>query len=111
MDLLTSKVPRALDAKPKLLGLELTDLAVVFLYLSLSNLFFGTTSLKVPLVWGVSLGLFGFLYFFKRGKPDHYLQDVGEYFAKPDVYSAGAPDLEYQHYLPLREDWKKEPND
>lgn len=101
MDLLTSKVPRTLEAKSKLFGFELFDLVIVLIYLSVSNLIFGTTQLKWPLVWGVSILLCGFLHFYKKGKPDGHLQDTGEYLAKPDVYCAGAPDLEYQHYLPF----------
>lgn len=103
MELYTSHVPRALDVKTKLFGFELTDLVVMLLYLSISNLLFGTTVLKLPLVWGVSIGLAVFLYFFKKGKPDRYLQDFGEYLSKPDVFSAGEPDVEYCHFGPLQQ--------
>lgn len=102
MELLTSSVPRTLEAKTKLFGFELFDLVIILLYLSLSNLFFGSTALKIPLVWGVSTCLCLFLYFVKKGKPEGYLQDYAEYLAKPDIYFSAAPDIEYTIYQPFR---------
>ena len=99
MSLLVSKVPRTLDIKTKLFGFELGDLLLIFLYLALSNLIFGTTGLKFPVVWLGTVGLALALYFFKRGKPDHYLQHYGEYLRAPAVYSAALPDLKYRPYL------------
>lgn len=96
--LLTTKVPRSLEMKTKLFGFELGDLLIVFLYLSLSNLIFGSTRLKFPLVWLGTLGLGVLLRFVKRGKPDHYLEHYGEYMRTPDVLTAGAPDLECVPY-------------
>lgn len=101
MDLLVSKVPRALDARSRLFGFELGDLLLIFVYLSCSNLVFGSTTLKFPVVWLGTLALGSFLFFFKRGKPDNYLQHFGEYLTKPIVYSAAAPDVEYRPYSPL----------
>ena len=49
--LVTSKVQRSLDAKTRLFGFELGDLLLIFLYLAISNLIFGGTRLKFPLVW------------------------------------------------------------
>ncbi len=99
MSLLVTKVPRALDIKTKLFGYELGDLLLIFLYLALSNLIFGATRLKTPLVWGGTVCLAGGLFFMKRGKPDQYLQHLGEYFRGPGVYSAGSADTEYRTYL------------
>lgn len=99
MSLLVSKVPRALDIKTKLFGFELGDLLLIFLYLALSNLIFGTTKLKFPVVWLGTLLLAGALYFLKRGKPDHYLQHYGEYLRSPGIYSAGLSDLQYRPYF------------
>jgi hypothetical protein len=59
MSLFVSKVPRALDIKTKLFGYELGDLLMIFLYLALSNLIFGSTRLKAPLVWGGTVVLAG----------------------------------------------------
>lgn len=99
MSLYVSKVPRSLETKARLFGFELADLLVVFLYLAISNLIFGATSLKLPLVWGGTLLLSTILFFVKRGKPDHYVQHLGEYGRTPAVLSAGAPDVDFVPYL------------
>jgi hypothetical protein len=93
--LLTTKVPRALEAKTKLFGLELTDVLIIFANLSITNLIFGSTSLRVPVVWGSTLILGALLFFIKRGKPDGYLAHYGEYLAAPSLRAAGAPDLKF----------------
>ena len=103
MSLLVSKVPRALEMKTRLFGFELGDLLFIFLYLTLSNLIFGQTRLKFPVVWLGTIGLALALHFMKRGKPDGYLQHAGEYYAAPGILSAGSPDLEYRPYQPARE--------
>jgi len=99
MSLLVSKVPRSLETKAKLFGFELGDLLLIFLYLSVSNLIFGTTVLRPYAVWLGTLALAGTLYFVKRGKPDGYLQHLGEYSRLPGLLSAGVPDTEYYPYL------------
>ena len=68
--LLTTTVPRTLDSKSKILGLELGDVLVLLLNLSIQNLLFGQTSLKIPMVFGTNIGLALVLFLFKRGKPD-----------------------------------------
>ena len=95
----TSKVPRSLEKKTRLFGFELSDLLLIFLYLALSNLIFGQTSLKPLIVWGGTLGLAASLYLFKRGKPDNYLQHYGEFFYAPSVLSASQPDTDYRPYF------------
>jgi hypothetical protein len=90
--LLTSSVPRALEMKSKLFGYELPDLLLIFVNLSVTNLIFGGTSLRYLLVWGTTLGMALFLFFAKRGKPDNYLQHLGERWMKPSYYAAGRPD-------------------
>ena len=55
--LLVSKVPRALDAKTRLFGFELADLLIIFLYLAMSNLIFGSTKAKFIIVWLGTLAL------------------------------------------------------
>lgn len=94
--LLTTRVPRALEAKTKLFGLELTDVLIIFANLSVTNLVFGATSFRVPIVWGSTLILGALLFLIKRGKPDGYLAHYGEYLAAPEYRAAGAPDLKFK---------------
>lgn len=98
MGLLVSKVPRSLETKTRLFGFELGDLLFIFLYLSVSNLVFGSTRLKFPLVWLGTLAVAGILYFVKRDKPDGFIQHWGEQFFSPGIFSAGAPDIEFTSY-------------
>jgi hypothetical protein len=100
MELMTSKVPRALESKTKLFGFELGDLLFIFFYLTFSNLVFGQTSLKFPVVWLGSVVLAFVLYFVKRDKPDGFLQHYGEFYLSPGIWSAGAPDWQYKIYPP-----------
>lgn len=96
MSLYVSKVPRSLESKAKLFGFELADLLIVFFYLAASNLIFGSTRLKTPLVWGGTAAIAGTLYFIKRNKPDQYLQHYGEFMRTAGFFSAGIADTEYQ---------------
>jgi hypothetical protein len=84
--------------KTKLFGFELPDLLLIFMNLALTNLVFGATSFRYPLVWGTTLLLASFLYFSKRGKPDNYLQHLGEFLVQSSVKSAGRPDLKYRYF-------------
>ena len=97
--LLTTRVPRALEMKTKLFGFELPDLLLIFMNLAITNLVFGTTSFRYPLVWGTTLILASFLFFTKRGRPDGYLQHYGELIAQPSYKFAGRPDQKYRHFL------------
>ena len=104
MSLLVSKVPRSLEMKTKVaLGFELGDVLLIFLYLAISNLIFGQTSLKFPVVWLGTLAIAFVLYFVKRGKPDQYLQHSVQHFIAPGVLSAGEPDGEPPHYFTFDE--------
>lgn len=96
--LLTTTVPRALEMKSKLFGFELPDLLLIFLNLAVTNLMFGATSYRYPLVWGTTLGLALVLFFVKRGRPDNYLQHLGEFIAKPSYLAAGRMDLRYRRF-------------
>lgn len=102
MSLLVSRVPRTLEMKTKLFGFELADVLLIFLYLSVSNLFFGTTVLKPFVVWMGTAALAAVLYFTKRDKPDGYIQHWGEFQTSGGVLSVGIPDTEYTPYFPLR---------
>lgn len=99
MSLLSSRVPRSLDKKFKVFGFELGDLLLIFLYLAFSNLVFGTTRLKFPLVWAGTPLIAGILYFAKRNQPDDYLQHWGEYYRSPRLFTAGKSDIEYRPYF------------
>ena len=93
-----SKVPRALEMKTKLFGFELPDLLLIFMNLALTNLVFGATSYRYTLVWGTTLFLALFLFFSKRGRPDNYLQHLGEFLAHSAYRAAGAPDRLYRKF-------------
>lgn len=96
--LLTSTVPRTLETKNKILGLELSDVLLLILNLSVQNLVFGSTSLKIPMVFGTSIGLGLLLFFFKRGKPENFLQHFTEHLVSPTVRSANSPDRQYRPF-------------
>lgn len=97
--LLFSSVPRSLESRTRIFGFELADLLIIFLYLSISNLFLGQTRLKFPVVWLGTVAIAGILFFVKRNRPDGFLQHYGEYHRRPKVYSSGAPDIEHQSYF------------
>lgn len=107
MSLLVSKVPRALEAKTKLFGFEIGDLLLIFLYLAISNLVFGSTRLKFPMVWIGTPLIAGVLYFAKRNKPDNFLQHWGEFKRMPGILSAGRADTLYQPYFDLNNEEAK----
>lgn len=92
----TTRVPRALEMKSKLFGFELPDLLLIFFTLAFTNFIFGSTAFRYPLVWGTTLSLALFLFIAKRGKPDSYLQHLGEYIASPSYFAGGAPDKSYK---------------
>jgi hypothetical protein len=99
--LLVSSVPRALETKTRLFGFELSDLILIFLYLSVSNLLLGQTRLKFPVVWIGTVVIAGILFFIKRNRPEGFLQHWGEHMRAPQTYTAGPPDLHFQTFLPL----------
>ncbi len=92
----TTRVPRALEMKSKLFGFELPDLLLIFFTLAFTNFIFGSTTFRYPLVWGTTLSLALFLFFAKRGKPDNYLQHLGEFITSPTYFAAGAADRAYR---------------
>ena len=96
--LLVTTVPRTLDTKNKILGLELGDVLLLLLNLSIQNLIFGTTSLKIPMVFGTNIALAAVLFLFKRGKPDQHLQHFCEFVLSPEVKSANQSDNKYQPF-------------
>jgi hypothetical protein len=95
----TSRVPRALEMKSKLFGFELPDLLFIFFNLAVTNLIFGSTHYRYALVWGSTTAIAAFLFFSKRGKPDNYLQHLGEFISRPSYFKAGGSDLRYRHFF------------
>ena len=96
--LFTTKVPRALEMKSKLFGYELPDLLLIFFNLGITNLVFGTTSFRYPLVWGTTITLALTLFLVKRGRPDNYIQHMGEFLIRPAYYCAGGIDRAYRKF-------------
>ena len=96
--LLTSVVPRTLETKSKILGLELSDVLLLLLNLSIQNLIFGATVLKIPMVFGTSGLLVLLLFFFKRGKPDLFIQHYFMHLMMPTVFTANANDCQYRRF-------------
>lgn len=96
--LITTRVPRALEMKSKLFGYELPDLLLIFFNLGITNLIFGGTSLRYVLVWGTTLSLALFLFFAKRGRPDNYIQHLGEFLIRPAYFAAGGIDRLYRKF-------------
>lgn len=96
--LITTRVPRALEMKSKLFGYELPDLLLIFFNLAITNLVFGGTSFRYPLVWGTTLVLALFLYFAKKGRPDNYIQHLGEFLIRPAYFAAGRGDRLYRKF-------------
>jgi uncharacterized membrane protein AbrB (regulator of aidB expression) len=89
LDIATSKVHRKLDAKLKIAGLEAPDLLSVMIFAAVMNLFFGRTSLALPLALVLpSLMLLG-IYFGKRDKPDGFLIHLARFYLTPGFLSAG----------------------
>lgn len=96
--ILSTHVPRTLEGKSKIFGLELSDVLILFSNLSVQNLIFGSTGFKIPMVWGTTILLGFILFFVKRGKPDGYLQHLGEYIVAPSVRYAGLNDRKYKKF-------------
>jgi hypothetical protein len=96
--LITTRVPRALEMKSKLFGYELPDLLLIFFNLAITNLIFGGTSFRYILVWGTTLTLALFLYFAKKGRPDNYIQHMGEFLIRPAYFAAGGVDRLYRKF-------------
>jgi hypothetical protein len=96
--LITTRVPRALEMKSKLFGYELPDLLLIFFNLAITNLVFGSTSLRYVLVWGTTLTLALFLYFAKKGRPDNYIQHLGEFLIRPAYFTAAGVDKVYRKF-------------
>ena len=88
MSIKTTPVSRCLEKKMIVMGFEVPDLLMIFLLLSVLNFLFGSTDLKIPLVWIPSLAVAGIIRFVKRGKPENYLLHWIRYQMRPGILSA-----------------------
>ncbi len=79
-----------------LLGFEVPDLLFIFLVLSTLNFLFGSSSLKIFLVWIPSIVLATAIRVSKRGKPDNYLVHWLRYQLMPGVLSAFDPPAKWK---------------
>ena len=78
-----SKVSRSLDRKTLILWLEITDIFVIVLFFSILNLIFGSTGLKLYLVYLPTLLLAATLILAKRGKPEGFLLHFLRFHVSP----------------------------
>lgn len=88
MNLKTTLVAKCLDKRLLFFGFEVLDVLFIFLTLSVLNLLFGQTSLKLIFVWLPTALLSIILYFGKKGKPDRYLIHWMRFQMKPGTYKA-----------------------
>lgn len=88
MSIRSTSVSRCLEKKIMVMGFEIPDLLAIFLSLSVLNFLFGSTDLKIPLVWVPAASLAIVLRFVKRGKPENYLIHWLRYQLQPGVISA-----------------------
>ncbi|MCB9092875.1 MAG: hypothetical protein H6621_00075 [Halobacteriovoraceae bacterium] len=93
MELHSSRIHRNLDAKLKIAGLEAPDLLFVLIFAAIMNLFFGETSLAIPLVLVLPSILLLILYFGKRNKPESFLVHLLRFYLTPGFLSAGESPL------------------
>jgi len=91
MALKTTPVSRSLERKLLLFGFEALDALLIFMVLSVLNLLFGKTGLKIPLVWIPTAALALVLRLGKRGKPERFLVHWLRFQFKPGIYSAFPP--------------------
>ncbi len=89
MELNASTVHRKLDAKLKIAGLEAPDLLFVLIFAAVMNLFFGRTSLALPLAIALPAVMLVALYFGKRDKPDGFMIHLARFYLTPGFFSAG----------------------
>ncbi len=88
MELKVTEVSRCLDKKMMIMGFEIPDLLIIFLTISILNFLFGTTNLKLLLVWFPSASLALTIRLTKRGKPENYLIHWLRFQMKPGILKA-----------------------
>lgn len=88
MALKITAVSKCLDKRLQIFGFEVFDLLLLFLFMSVLNLVFGNTPLKIFVVWIPSLVLAITLRFGKRGKPEKFLVHWLRFQIQPGILCA-----------------------
>ena len=101
MGLRTVSVSKCLDKKLLIFGYEIPDILALLFILSILNFIFGTSHLKIFLVWLPTLFLAIALRVSKQGKPDNYLIHLLRFKVKPRFLLA-FPDPSQQITPPKR---------
>lgn len=96
--LLTSSVPRSLETKNKIFGFELADVILILFNLSIQNLVFGGSSIRLPMVVGTTATMAFVLFFVKRGKPDRYVEHLASYLLASTIIEANREDWDYKPF-------------
>ena len=84
----TTSVSKCLDKKLLILGFEIPDLLALFLTISVLNFLFGSSPLRLFLVWLPSVAIALVFYFGKKGKPEGHLAHWLRFQVAPGVLSA-----------------------
>ena len=77
----TSSVHRHLDKRPKILGMDATDLILLMLLSSIMNWLLGDTSLSFAASFVLPALLGAVLFIAKRGRPDGFLLHLIRYYS------------------------------
>ena len=85
----TSRVHRKLDARLKILGLEIMDLLAIMMLAAVNNLLLGRMKFAPVFVILVPAIMAAVLYIVKTDKPENYLLHLLRYLSSPGLYSAG----------------------
>ena len=104
MGLKSTHVSKCLDKKLQIFGFEIPDILAIFLILSILNLVFGQTQMKIFLVWLPPIALAVALRLGKKGKPDNFLIHWVRFQFRPGVLSAFTPSKEVPILPKLRGD-------
>lgn len=86
-----SKVYKCLEKKTLVLGFEIADLFILCILLSLLNIFFSQSAMKLFLTWGPTFTLAMVMRIVKHGKAENFLLHWIRYHVQPGVLRAFAP--------------------
>ncbi len=92
MSLRTTPVSQCLDKKLLILGYEIPDILAILIALSILNFVFGSTNMKLALVWAPTIALAVVLRLGKKGKPDNYLVHWVRFKLRPRILNAFSDD-------------------
>ena len=102
-----TKVSRSLDRKSLFMWLEIADIFVLVTMCSLLNLAFGTTAMKVYLVYLPTIITAITLILGKRGKPDRFLLHLLKYHIQPkhlSCFSSGQESFGFSRALSIKQE-------